>query len=330
MRSRTLPGPIFRDGEISVGIVAPVRHATGAAVDYGEQVDLASQADALGFAAWWVRDVPLNGSWYPEAFGHLDPFVALGAVAARTRRIALGTAAVVLPLRHPLHVAKAAASLQALSGDRLLLGLGAGDRPQEFAAFGENLERRGATFRERWTALDAALRSPGDLSMLGDDFDLRPARFAPPPLYAIGSAGQTVDWIARNAQGWLTYHREVASQRDRHALWKSAALRHAPDDFRAFGVAVQIELTEESGPATPIELGYRTDLGGLADIIAEQRAIGVHHLIMSLRPTTMGPNDALARIAEAARSAGAMDPSPPRRWQAGSALEERDLEQGPD
>ncbi len=302
---------VFREGALSVGVIAPLRRAPETAIDYAEQVDLAEQADALGFAAYWVRDVPLNGSWYPETFGHLDPFVALGAVGARTRAIALGTAATVLPLRHPLHVAKAAASLQALSDDRLLLGLGAGDRPQEFDAFGESLDGRGDAFRERWGVLQAALRTPDRLAMLGDDFELRPAPFIPPPLYAIGSAGQTVDWIARNTGGWLTYHREPGSQRDRHALWRSAVQRHAPDAFRAFGVAIQIDLTEETGPATPIALGYRTGPSGLADVIDEQRALGVHHLIVSLQPTAMEPGEALGRIAESARRAGALEPPHP-------------------
>ncbi|SFI14683.1 LLM class flavin-dependent oxidoreductase [Albimonas pacifica] len=319
MSASASPSLTFRDRDLSVGIVAPVRPSGGAEIDHAQQVGLAAEADALGFAAWWVRDVPLNGAWYPETFGHLDPFVALGAVAARTRRIALGTAATVLPLRHPLHVAKAAASLQALSGDRLLLGLGAGDRPQEFGAFGESHERRGATFRERWAVLEAALRAPGALSMPGGDFELRPAPFAPPPLYAIGSGGQTVDWIARNASGWFTYHREPARQRERHATWRSAVGRHAPDAFRAFGVAIQIELTDDGGPATPVELGYRTGPQGLAEIIEEQRDLGVHHLIASLRPTAMSPRDALAGVAEAARRAGAMAPPAAGVAGAGSA-----------
>lgn len=300
---------VFRDGALSVGIIAPIRRAGASAIDFAEQVALAAHADALGFAAYWVRDVPLNGSWYPETFGHLDPFVALGAAAARTRRIALGTAATLLTLRHPLHVAKAAASMQALSGGRLLLGLGAGDRPHEFDAFGERLESRGDTFRERWTTVAAALRSPGALPIPGGDFELRPNPFAMPPLYAVGSGGQSVDWIARNAAGWLTYHREPTAQRDRHGLWRGAVARHAADRFRAFGVAIQVDLTDTAGPATPIELGYRTGRQGLASVFEEQRALGVHHIIVSLQPTAMESGEALRRIAESARAAGASSPA---------------------
>jgi alkanesulfonate monooxygenase SsuD/methylene tetrahydromethanopterin reductase-like flavin-dependent oxidoreductase (luciferase family) len=103
-------------------------------IDFGLQLKLARRADELGFSAIWVRDVPLNSPAYPDSVGHSDPWVLLGALAASTRSIALATGAIVLPLRHPLHVAKAALSMDALSSGRFILGLGSGDRPSEFAA----------------------------------------------------------------------------------------------------------------------------------------------------------------------------------------------------
>lgn len=67
---------LFREGWISVGLVLPIRATDTTDIGFREQVDLAALADQLGFAAVWVRDVPLNGSWYFEAFGHPDPGVA--------------------------------------------------------------------------------------------------------------------------------------------------------------------------------------------------------------------------------------------------------------
>ena len=76
-----------------------------------EQVTgLAKLAESLGFSAVWLRDVPFNVPSFGDAGQVFDPFVYLGALAASTRRIALGVASIVLPLRHPAHVAKAAAS----------------------------------------------------------------------------------------------------------------------------------------------------------------------------------------------------------------------------
>ena len=69
-------------------------------------------------------------------------------LAGQTERIALGVASVVLPLRHPAHVAKAAASADVLSGGRLILGVASGDRPDEYPALNLPFEDRGARFRE--------------------------------------------------------------------------------------------------------------------------------------------------------------------------------------
>ena len=69
--------------------------------------------------------------------------VYLGLLAGLTERIALGVASIVLPLRHPAHVAKAAASVDVLSGGRLLLGVASGDRPEEYPALNLPFADRG-------------------------------------------------------------------------------------------------------------------------------------------------------------------------------------------
>jgi luciferase-type oxidoreductase len=299
------PGPrpfdqIFAEGRLSLGVVLPIRRQPGAPLDFREQIALARRAEELGFAAVWVRDVPLNGPWYPETIGHLDPWVALGALSTSTSRIAMGTAATVLPLRHPWHVAKAAASIQALSGQRLLLGLGAGDRPEEFAAFGLRAEDRRALFRENWEKLHNALLHPRHLPDLAGDFELRPTDFLPPPLIAIGSAGQSLEWIARHAAGWATYHREPEQQRDRHHLWRRAVDGAAPGQFRSFSVALRLSIEQGGGAATAIPLGYHTGETGLVSILGEQRDLGVHHLMLNLESGPSEPSETLELVAAAA------------------------------
>jgi len=247
-------------------------------------------ADELGFGAVWVRDVPLNGSWYPEHFGHPDPFVMLGAIVMATSRISIGTAATVLTLRHPLHIAKAATSLDRLAQGRFLLGLGSGDRPEEFAAFGADTKDHKALFREHWTELAAALERPPRILRQSPDpavsFELRPTALTEIPMLAIGSGGQTLEWIARNASGWATYQRPPDVQRDRHAMWRRAVDRTSPDQFRSFSVAVRIELLDDpSAPAEPVYLGYRTGTHSLVQVLREMREAGVHHVLLNLQPT---------------------------------------------
>ncbi|MFD0442730.1 LLM class flavin-dependent oxidoreductase [Streptomyces indonesiensis] len=94
---------------------------------------LARLADRSGFAALWVRDVPLyDPVHFGDAGSVFETFTHLGHLAAVTERAVLGTAAVVLPLRRPLLVAKAAATVDALSCGRFVLGLASGDRPVEW------------------------------------------------------------------------------------------------------------------------------------------------------------------------------------------------------
>lgn len=103
-----------------------------------------------------------------------DPWAYLGYLAAATEQIALGTTSTVLPLRHPLHTAKAATSTDHLSGGRLFLGVATGDRTVKYPAFGEDHEDRATTFQSasrccagspsnvspRWTLRWAACTAP--------------------------------------------------------------------------------------------------------------------------------------------------------------------------
>jgi luciferase-type oxidoreductase len=151
---------VFAQGALSIGLTLPILRAGTIVADFNEQLALAQLADERGFRALWVRDVPLNSADYPDPVGHLDPWVFLGALATRTTRTALGSGAIVLTLRHPLHIAKAAQSVSLLSGGRFMLGLGSGDRPPEYAAFGAQSDERRELYRRHWETLAAALGKP--------------------------------------------------------------------------------------------------------------------------------------------------------------------------
>jgi hypothetical protein len=111
-------------GRLTLGLMTPLERAPGAQADFARETALAARAGALGIAALWTRDVPLaipQGS-SGEAALLDDPFVWLAALALAAPGTAIGLGAAVLPLRHPLHLAKAALSLDRLSGGRLILG----------------------------------------------------------------------------------------------------------------------------------------------------------------------------------------------------------------
>src|SRR5688500_12889307 len=110
--------------------------------DVGETVAECERAEAVGFDSVWLGEHHDHSLLYPS------PLLGLAAIASRTRRIGLGTAVLLLPLHHPLTVAEEGAMVDVLSGGRLILGVGAGYAPEEFAAFGVSIRERGSRMDE--------------------------------------------------------------------------------------------------------------------------------------------------------------------------------------
>lgn len=106
----------------------------------------AQQAEALGYDSVWVNDhlaVPADAP-YPPSPSFFEPVVTLTWAAAATARVGLGTSVLVLPLRHPVHLAKEIATLDLLSSGRVTMGVGVGWLEGEFAAVGQQFAGRGA------------------------------------------------------------------------------------------------------------------------------------------------------------------------------------------
>ncbi len=295
---------LFQPDKLSIGLTLPMLEDGEVVADFRQQLALAKRADALGFRALWVRDVPLNSAEYPDPVGHLDPWVLLGALATQTERIALVSGAIVLTLRHPLHIAKGAVSVNELSQGRFILGLGSGDRPPEYAAFGRDANQRRELYLRHWQTVAAAVGSEprvvADItSAEAPEFYLLPRQSKPIPLLAVGSGGQSVDWIARNSIGWMTYHREPAVQRDRHLMWRKAVERATPEQFKAFGVAMRLDLSDNPNePPTSLSLGYRTGRHGLVTVLQDMQNSGTHHVTLNLANSTRPVLEVIEEVAE--------------------------------
>ena len=109
----------------------------------------AIRAEALGLSDVWVSEhIIVPRATFPRSPQFFDPVVTLTWVAAVTERIRLGTSVLVLPMRHPLPLAKELATLQNLSGGRLILGAGVGWLEPEFAALGVPFKERGRRMDE--------------------------------------------------------------------------------------------------------------------------------------------------------------------------------------
>lgn len=294
---------VFRPGKLTLGLMTPFTEAAGQMASLDDTIRLAALADALGFAALWTRDVPLA---IPQGSAHIsstldDPFLWLAALAHATEHIAVGAAAIVLPLRHPLHVAKASLTLDRLSSGRFILGLGSGDRPDEFASFGENLDTRRDSYRERWPLLRAALSPDAaqrqvllDATGGHDLFALPSAQI---PMLVVGSARQSLQWTAEHADGWATYHRPEARQKGRIGLWQQALGQKAAGSDKPFVQSVQLDLlADPTAPSEPLELGLRSGRQGLIRYLRSLQELGVAHVIFNLADNGRPEHEVLREI----------------------------------
>jgi luciferase-type oxidoreductase len=253
------------------------------------QIELARQAEQGGFAALWVRDVPLRDPSFGDVGQVYDPWVWLGVVTAQTAEIAVATGAIVLPLRHPIDIAKAAASVDNLSDGRFVLGVASGDRPLEFPAYGKDFHQRGAVFVESLGFARQLLEHqfPRIGSPLGivQGTDLLPKpRYGRIPIGVTGQSQQTLDWIAANADAWIMYPRPPEQQARVVSEWQAAVERQAPGTRKPFAQSLYIDLTEAPNtPPRPIHLGYRLGRDALLDVLGMLRDIGVNHVIFNLK-----------------------------------------------
>ena len=283
---RTFPGR----GHLTLGLTFPIEAYSGDVPRMEGQLDLARRAEALGFSTLWVRDVPLHDPSFGDVGQIYDPWVWLGAVATVTCRIALATGAIALPLHHPLDVAKSAASVDALSGGRLVLGLASGDRPVEYGAYGRDIENRGAAFREglaylRTLTETAFPQTDTPFGGLEGSADLLPKPAAGRlPVLVTGRARQDLDWIGRETDGWLTYPRPPHQQAQVVAEWDAAVARGGARAPRPFAQSLYVDLTDDPRASPgPIHLGWRLGREALLELLDMYRAIGVGHILINLK-----------------------------------------------
>lgn len=214
---------------------------------------LARSVEAAGFDSIWFPDhthLPVGGSsrwpwdptqkaplYYAEIF---DVFVALTAAASATRRVRIGSAVCVLPQRDPIVAAKQAASIDRLSGGRLMVGVGPGWNAEEMANHGVKYDDRYDVMRERIDAMKA-IWSSEIAEFHGEHVEFGPMRLGPrpaqpggPPVLIAGESDRALRRAARHADGWLPRGRELAPQgvvervRDFRAATEAAGRGHLP------------------------------------------------------------------------------------------------------
>ena len=233
---------------------------------------VALAAEESGFESVWTGEhvaLPVHDNPVPTPAEtpFLDSITSLARIAGFTSQLRLGTGILVLPHHNPVLLAKALASLDVLSGGRLIAGFGGGYVEPEFRALGIDFHKRGAITDEYLAAIRAlwTQREPqyeGRFARFADiRFEPKPVQRPHPPIVIGGTAPPALRRAAREGNGWYGFALTVAQT--------------API------VAELVRLRAEVGCADePFEISLTTFEPLTADLVARADESGIHRLIV--------------------------------------------------
>jgi probable F420-dependent oxidoreductase len=214
----------------SIGLFAINSHASASPEAAAR---IAALAERLGYDSLWAGEhvvVPsprVEPSPMEPDEPILDPLVALAHVAAHTERIKLGTGVIILPQRNPLVLAKQIASLDVLSGGRLILGIGVAYLEPEMRAIGVPMEGRGARADEYLAAMRALWEEEAPsfhgrhVNFEGVDAHPRPVQ-RPLPVVVGGHTRAAHRRAARAADGWYGFMVGLRAMTEQRELMRTA------------------------------------------------------------------------------------------------------------
>lgn len=276
---------------LSIGILLPIEAYQGAVPKMENQIHLIQKAESYGFDTVWVRDIPLKDPDFKEVGQVFDPWVYLSHIASLTKTIKIGIASVVLPLRHPLHVAKASASLDVLFPNRFHMGVASGDRPIEYPAFNQPFGLRSTRvfehmkmLRDFWYKEFPHYNNDyGILMSNSGDVVPKPLK-RKIPMYVTGHiGGVNLDWIAKNSDGWIYYPRDFALTRKIIENWREA-LEKEGEPAKPYIQSIYIDLMEDPDfEPVEMDLGFRLGRNYLIDMFLALKKIGVNHIMLVLK-----------------------------------------------
>jgi probable F420-dependent oxidoreductase len=206
--------------EFEIGVALP---SAGARASRDAVVQVAEAAEELGLDSAWVPEHLLVSPEAGAAYGRvLDPFAVLAYLAARTQRLRLGTSVMLLPLHHPVHVAKQAATLQELSGGRFRLGIGVGWHAPEFEMLGVGFDDRGRRADEGLRLIKALWA--GERSFRGRYWSFEDAYFGPlpesaPEIWIGGTSDRSIRRAREHGDVWHPNDTDPALVRRAKELW---------------------------------------------------------------------------------------------------------------
>jgi probable F420-dependent oxidoreductase len=286
-------------------------------VRWPELRDMARAAEQVGFDSIWVGDhllfrdpgLPPRGPW--------EAWSVLAALAAATERVELGPLVACASFHNPAMLAKKAATIDEISGGRLILGLGAGWNEAEYRAFGFPFDHRVERFEEAFAIVRGLLRE-GAVDFAGRWFQVRDCVLLPPPArpggppIMVGTVGPRMLGLAATHadawNAWFTWYDNrpegVAALREKVDAACRSVGREPATLQRTVAVLVQVETGEVARRGGPQEKAQ--PLRGSAEELADQlrafAAEGISHVQLVADPITVESVERLGAVLEAVRA----------------------------
>lgn len=249
--------------------------------------EVAAVAETAGFDSIWMPEHLIFPVEMPPEYGYtedgyppmnsqvptFDPWVVLGAVSSRTSTIRLGTGVYILPLRHPIQVARSAVTLDRMSGGRLVFGIGVGWMPDEFAIVGEEFSNRGKRTDEMIDLMRQCWRDE-IVEHRGEHYDIPPVYFEPKPVKGAdgipiivgGTSKGALARAGRLGDGWI-HHAQIRSGADADEL-----LRLGFADLEAHIATIEGH-RRDAGRTAPFE--YIAGMGSDPELVKRCEQLGV-------------------------------------------------------
>lgn len=247
----------------------------------------AAKAEELGFDAVFVNDhIIVDGSARSAPWTNTyDPLVALSFIAANTSRVRLGISVLIVPYRNPIAIAKMLATIDRMSGGRLIVGVGAGWNEAEFNALGVPFHERGARTNEYlrvWQACWAA----GKVSFAGRFVTFADMHVSPkplqqphPPIWVGGLSDAALRRAAKFAAVWQPTPTPLAELVERQEFLHKACERIGRQDPPETRMSFRVEFSPITGNASPSgaerPIGHGTPNEVSADLRRYRETVGV-------------------------------------------------------
>jgi probable F420-dependent oxidoreductase len=275
-------------------------------VPWPEYVDLARRAESVGFDSIWVGDHLVYDLPDGATRGPYEAWTTLAAIAAVTERVELGPLVASASFHAPAMLAKLAATVDAISQGRLILGLGAGWNRREFDAFGFPYDRRVSRFEEA-LAIIAPLLRDGRTTYHGQFYDVddcvldpRPVREGGPPIMVGSNSPRMLRIALPVVDSWNVWWSIYDNSVDRFAEVKAEVDASMPD-ARHVEASAAVLVTLPGGRGRVMGESYDAPVttvtpDDLADHVRGLAAAGATHLQLVLDPIDAHAIDTVGEV----------------------------------